>query len=59
MYTPDQVLVTHDYHGHQNNPNVHMWGHHKGTSSLRGDGVGAAGEQVDASSDMGHVNLHE
>jgi hypothetical protein len=52
MYTPDQVLVTHDYHGHQSNPNVHTWGHHKGTSSLRGVGVGAAGEQVDASSDM-------
>jgi Glycosyltransferase (GlcNAc) len=26
IYTPDQVLVTHDYHGHQGNPNVHTWG---------------------------------
>jgi hypothetical protein len=26
VYTPDQVLVTHDYHGHQGNPNVHTWG---------------------------------
>jgi hypothetical protein len=26
MYTPDQVLVTHDYEGHQHNPNVHSWG---------------------------------
>lgn len=26
MYTPDQVLVTHDYHGHQSNPHVHTWG---------------------------------
>jgi len=27
VYTPDKVLVTHDYHGHQSNPNVHSWGH--------------------------------
>ena len=26
VYTPDQVLVTHDYDGHQSNPNVHTWG---------------------------------
>lgn len=26
VYTPDKVLVTHDYHGHQNNPVVHTWG---------------------------------
>mmetsp|Transcript_10129 Transcript_10129/g.16822 ORF Transcript_10129/g.16822 Transcript_10129/m.16822 type:complete len:542 (+) Transcript_10129:125-1750(+) len=26
VYTPDQVLVTHDYKGHQSNPNVHTWG---------------------------------
>ena len=26
VYTPDQVLVTHDYFGHQSNPNVHTWG---------------------------------
>jgi Glycosyltransferase (GlcNAc) len=26
VYTPDKVLVTHDYHGHQSNPNVHSWG---------------------------------
>jgi hypothetical protein len=26
MYTPDKVLVTHDYHGHQSNPVVHTWG---------------------------------
>ena len=25
VYTPDVVLVTHDYHGHQNNPVVHTW----------------------------------
>jgi hypothetical protein len=26
VYTPDKVLVTHDYHGHQSNPVVHTWG---------------------------------
>jgi hypothetical protein len=25
-YTPDEVLVTHDYHNHQGNPVVHTWG---------------------------------
>lgn len=29
MYTPDRVLVTHDYHGHQSNPVVHTWGQGK------------------------------
>lgn len=30
MYSPDTVLVTHDYHTHQSNPVVHTWGraHH-------------------------------
>ena len=26
VYTPDRVLVTHDYNGHQTNPIVHTWG---------------------------------
>lgn len=26
MYTPDKVLVTHDYEGHQSNPVIHTWG---------------------------------
>lgn len=26
VYSPDRVLVTHDYHGHQSNPVVHTWG---------------------------------
>jgi hypothetical protein len=26
VYTPDEVLVTHDYHAHQSNPVVHTWG---------------------------------
>jgi len=26
VYTPNRVLVTHDYHGHQSNPVVHTWG---------------------------------
>jgi hypothetical protein len=26
VYTPDRVLVTHDYEGHQSNPIVHSWG---------------------------------
>lgn len=26
VYTPDKVLVTHDYTGHQHNPVVHTWG---------------------------------
>jgi hypothetical protein len=26
VYTPDKVLVTHDYNGHQSNPNIHSWG---------------------------------
>jgi Glycosyltransferase (GlcNAc) len=28
VYTPDHVLVTHDYHGHQSNPNTHTWRRH-------------------------------
>jgi hypothetical protein len=27
VYTPDVVLVTHDYEGHQHNPVVHTWSH--------------------------------
>jgi hypothetical protein len=30
VYTPDRVLVTHDYKGHQGNPIVHTWGGHRG-----------------------------
>jgi Glycosyltransferase (GlcNAc) len=26
VYTPDMILVTHDYHTHQGNPIVHTWG---------------------------------
>lgn len=26
VYTPDKVLVTHDYEGHQSNPVIHTWG---------------------------------
>jgi Glycosyltransferase (GlcNAc) len=37
MYTPDQVLVTHDYHGHQSNPIIHTWGHLKNEKKNRGD----------------------
>jgi len=29
VYTPNKVLVTHDYHGHQSNPVVHTWGGRK------------------------------
>jgi len=29
VYTPDRVLVTHDYQKHQSNPVVHSWGHHQ------------------------------
>ena len=53
MYTPDQVLVTHDYHGHQSNPIVHSWGHHrKKGANLRG------GDQEDGSSDMS-IFMHD
>ena len=51
MYTPDQVLVTHDYHGHQSNPIVHSWGMNgkrlQDLSLLRGNGT-----PQDESSDM-------
>ena len=30
VYTPDRVLVTHDYKKHQSNPIVHSWGRLKG-----------------------------
>jgi len=30
VYTPDRVLVTHDYNGHQSNPIVHTWGRQQG-----------------------------
>ena len=33
VYTPDKVLVTHDYHTHQGNPVVHTWG--RGNNHLR------------------------
>ena len=33
VYTPDHVLVTHDYHTHQSNPVVHTWG----TKTLQGN----------------------
>jgi len=29
VYTPDRVLVTHDYHTHQSNPVTHTWGRNK------------------------------
>jgi hypothetical protein len=35
VYTPDKVLVTHDYHTHQGNPVVHTWGR---GNKLDGDG---------------------
>jgi hypothetical protein len=35
VYTPDQVLVTHDYKKHQSNPVVHTWGKKsKGTAEV-------------------------
>jgi hypothetical protein len=53
MYTPDQVLVTHDYHGHQSNPIVHSWGRHrKEGRSLRG------GDKEDEGSDMS-IFMHD
>lgn len=53
MYTPDQVLVTHDYHGHQSNPIVHSWGRHrKEGRSLRG------GDKEDGGSDMS-IFMHD
>mmetsp|Transcript_29219 Transcript_29219/g.64428 ORF Transcript_29219/g.64428 Transcript_29219/m.64428 type:complete len:588 (-) Transcript_29219:49-1812(-) len=34
VYSPDTVLVTHDYHNHQSNPVVHTWGRaHHGESN--------------------------
>ena len=41
VYTPDKVLVTHDYHGHQGNPVVHTWGHSK-NANLAVDPSGGA-----------------
>jgi len=41
-YTPDKVLVTHDYHGHQSNPHVHTWGRHSdGNNNNVGDDMSA------------------
>ena len=37
VYTPDRVLVTHDYHNHQSNPVVHTWGRSKGKHVPPGD----------------------
>ena len=48
MYTPDKVLVTHDYHGHQSNPNVHTWGRKQNDALLRGGDR----DEKDLSSDM-------
>jgi len=35
VYTPDRVLVTHDYVGHQHNPIVHTWGGGKAKKKRR------------------------
>jgi hypothetical protein len=43
VYSPDIVLVTHDYHGHQSNPVVHTWGGHGGKQK----GPGAGGVQFE------------
>jgi len=37
VYTPDQVLVTHDYHTHQSNPIVHSWGGRKTAADVTED----------------------
>lgn len=45
VYTPDKVLVTHDYHGHQSNPVVHTWG--RGDKKHKeGDDQGDGGKAV-------------
>jgi hypothetical protein len=36
VYTPDRVLVTHDYKGHQGNAVVHTWGGHRGGKDEEG-----------------------
>jgi len=38
VYTPDSVVVTHDYDGHQSNPVIHTWeGHKKEKEKLQQD----------------------
>lgn len=37
VYTPDKVLVTHDYHTHQSNPVVHTWGGRNSQNSNQTD----------------------
>ena len=44
VYAPDDVLVTHDYNGHQGNPVVHSWGKNGGGKGLRG-GVELVGRE--------------
>jgi hypothetical protein len=39
VYTPDRVLVTHDFKGHQGNPIVHTWGGHRGGQKQEGQQV--------------------
>jgi hypothetical protein len=39
VYTPDRVLVTHDFKGHQGNPIVHTWGGHRGGQTQEGQQV--------------------
>jgi len=48
VYTPDKVLVTHDYHGHQGNPHVHTWGHGDGKSdNAKNDDMSAFMNEID------------
>lgn len=37
VYTPDRVLVTHDYHTHQSNPIVHTWGNRDDGDRTQGE----------------------
>jgi len=42
VYTPDKVLVTHDYEGHQSNPVIHSWGGRKKMGNAQGNEVDTA-----------------
>ena len=46
VYTPDRVLVTHDYTGHQSNPVVHTWGRNE--RKLQEDGEKESWPWMDA-----------
>jgi hypothetical protein len=55
VYTPDKVVVTHDYHGHQSNPVVHSWGQLRKGDKKEEDIIPVWRRDIEAASSSVHV----